>query len=87
MPVLHDFVATLHTASGNAALLLGATATLAVLIYRRYRASQLTIPFLKFEDGDDSRQRYVTDSGSLFKIGYEKVPASLCAERPGCLVR
>ena len=76
MAVLHHLTANLHTASENivAALFLGATASLAWVLYRRYRASQeLRIPFLKFEDGDDSRQRYATDSGTLFRIGYDKV--------------
>ena len=79
MAVLQKIVATLpsNTASPSAALLvlvLGVIATLALTLYRRHRASsELKLPFLRFEDGDDSRQRYATDSGTLFKIGYEKV--------------
>lgn len=49
------------------------TTTLAITFYHRWRASRLRLPFLKFEDGDDSRQRYVQESGKLLKLGYEKV--------------
>lgn len=50
------------------------TATALFAFYRRWKASrELKLPFLKFEDGDDSRQRYVAESGKLLKLGYEKV--------------
>lgn len=57
------------------ALLPAAVATtLVYAFYRRWKASrELRLPFLKFEDGDDSRQRYVQESGKLLKLGYEKV--------------
>jgi len=73
MAVLHEFTSRFEPANAASALFFGLTATLALFLYRRYKAAQeLKIPFLKFEDGDDSRQRYATDSGTLFKIGYDK---------------
>ncbi|KAK4235657.1 cytochrome P450 [Achaetomium macrosporum] len=54
-------------------VVLGIAAFVAWVGRIRHRASrEVKLPFLRFEDGDDSRQRYVTDSGTLFKIGYEK---------------
>lgn len=57
------------------AIIFIAVSAIALLgLYRRWRASrELRLPFLKFEDGDDSRQRYVTESTKLLKLGYEKV--------------
>ena len=56
-----------------AVLLLSVSIALAWALHSKRRASrELDLPFLRFEDGDDSRQRYVTDSGTLFKIGYER---------------
>lgn len=78
-----QIAAVLKVANANVTLLLGATATLAWLLYRRYRASrELELPFLSFEDGDDSRQRYVTESGKLFKTGYAKVHWEQNAHEP-----
>ena len=71
--MLREIVGALR-ANANVVLLAGVAASVAWLLYRRYSASQeLQLPFLKFEDGDDSRQRYVFDSPKLFKIGYERV--------------
>lgn len=54
-------------------LILSFSIALAWALHSKRRASrELNLPFLRFEDGDDSRQRYVTDSGTLFKIGYER---------------
>lgn len=56
-----------------AVLVVGFSIALAWALHSRQRASrELNLPFLRFEDGDDSRQRYVTDSGTLFKIGYDR---------------
>ncbi|PKS11763.1 hypothetical protein jhhlp_001752 [Lomentospora prolificans] len=54
-------------------LSIAVTTTLVLALYRRWKATrELRLPFLKFEDGDDSRQRYVTESGKLLSLGYEK---------------
>ena len=50
------------------------TAALAFALCRQWKRSRkLNLPYLKFEDGNDSRQRYVVESGKLLKLGYEKV--------------
>lgn len=71
--MLEDILATCF-AHPRAILLVASTTTLVFAFYRRWKSSrQLKLPFLKFEDGDDSRQRYVEESGKLLKLGYEKV--------------
>lgn len=62
--------------SVNIRLVLAASALLAASYYfaKRFRKPvPLQLPYLKFEDGDDSRQRYATDTPALFQIGYERV--------------
>ncbi|KAK0622525.1 cytochrome P450 [Immersiella caudata] len=54
-------------------VILGVVAAVAWVVRARHKASlEADLPFLRFEDGDDSRQRYATDSGTLFKIGYDR---------------
>ena len=54
-------------------VILGVVAAVAWVARARHKASrEADLPFLRFEDGDDSRQRYATDSGTLFKIGYDR---------------
>ncbi|PGH19025.1 hypothetical protein AJ79_00059 [Helicocarpus griseus UAMH5409] len=50
-----------------------AAAVALVLLYRRLVSQpKLNLPYLRFEDGNDSRERYVTDTPALLQIGYEK---------------
>ncbi|KAK0641430.1 cytochrome P450 [Cercophora newfieldiana] len=70
---LLDLVTAIQAHPGVAIIFASISLTLAWALRTRQKASrQLNLPFLAFEDGDDSRQRYVTDSGTLFKIGYER---------------
>ncbi|SPO07534.1 uncharacterized protein DNG_10228 [Cephalotrichum gorgonifer] len=70
--MLDDILAS-ALANPQAFLPVAFTTTLVFALYRRWKASRsLRVPFLKFEDGDDSRQRYLQESGKLLKLGYEK---------------
>ncbi|KAF4964952.1 hypothetical protein FSARC_7179 [Fusarium sarcochroum] len=54
---------------------LAASALIAVSwLYSRFfrRPAPLDLPYLTFEDGDDSRQRHVTDTPALLQLGYDK---------------
>ncbi|KAK1830680.1 cytochrome P450 [Podospora conica] len=54
-------------------LILSISVTLAWVLHTKRKASrEPNLPLLQFEDGDDSRQRYLTDSGTLLRVGYEK---------------
>lgn len=44
----------------------------------RSRRLKIDLPWLRFEDGDDSRQRYVKETGALFIDGYNKVRKVRC---------
>jgi hypothetical protein len=71
--MLGDLISAVQAHPALSIVVLGIAALVAWVGRIRHRASrELKLPFLRFEDGDDSRQRYVTDSGTLFKIGYEK---------------
>ncbi|PGH16795.1 hypothetical protein AJ80_05110 [Polytolypa hystricis UAMH7299] len=58
-------------------LIAGAAAAAVALfaLYQRLRSKPkdlLRLPYLKFEDGNDSRERYVTDTPALLQIGYDR---------------
>lgn len=71
---LANLVPVVQAHPAVAVLVLSISIALAWALDSKRRASRelLDLPFLRFEDGDDSRQRYVTDSGTLFKIGYDR---------------
>ncbi|KAK3369538.1 cytochrome P450 [Lasiosphaeria ovina] len=71
--MLREFATAVQAHPGITIVILGIAAALAWAGLVRHKASrELKLPFLRFEDGDDSRQRYITDSGTLFKVGYDK---------------
>jgi ent-kaurene oxidase len=71
--MLREFAAAVDAHPGVAIAVLGIAVALGWVVHaRRKAAREVDLPFLRFEDGDDSRQRYVTDSTSLLKIGYER---------------
>lgn len=55
-------------------LILAVVVAISFVVYRqRSRRLNIDLPWLRFEDGDDSRQRYVKETGALFIAGYNKV--------------
>lgn len=70
-------VATFFRINATSVVLVGAI-FLAYKIWDKYlrRNSLAHIPFHKFEDGDDSQERYIRDSEALLQSGYTKVGLS-----------
>lgn len=61
-------------ASNYALVILAVFSTIGFALHQlRSRRLKIDLPWLQFEDGDDSRQRYVKETGALFIAGYNKV--------------